>query len=165
MMIQDENNRHHSARSPTKTERIEMGSFCDYGCDSAHLSASNSASVSGETTSEYRGGSRAVAHGGFTPTRSINYQGVVMPEKSPKDILTYQLLHEGISGASIYQLELPEGAAILKITPAANGPVPTQRAQRELAFYQNLAADVPLSIPHIFGSYVDEEGVVLLMAY
>lgn len=80
-----------------------------------------------------------------------------------KDVPDYQMLQEGISGASIYRLLFPDGEAILKITLATSGSVPLRRAQRELAFYRDLAGNIPLRVPGVLAMHTDADGVALLM--
>jgi len=80
------------------------------------------------------------------------------------DLLNYQLLNDGISGAKLYQLQFPERKVLLKITTPDRGIVALSRARRELAFYRDLAAQIPLSGPQVMAMSDDADGVVLLMS-
>jgi thiamine kinase-like enzyme len=79
--------------------------------------------------------------------------------------IDYETLTTGVSGSYTYKLQFATGTAILKVTLARSEPYIWQRAQREFAFYQTLAASIPLRIPRLLSSYADQDfGVCLLFA-
>lgn len=80
------------------------------------------------------------------------------------DIQGYEKLQEGMSGASTYRIRFSDSEALLKIASAAQGAVALNRARRELAFYRDLAGDIPLLVPRVFAMYEAEDSVALLMA-
>lgn len=68
-----------------------------------------------------------------------------------------------MSGAFTYRVKLDLNEAILKVTPASSGRTALERAQRELAFYRDLADAVPLRVPCVWHSYSNQDGVALLL--
>lgn len=75
----------------------------------------------------------------------------------------YHPLQESMSGAFTYRVKLELNEVVLKVTPASSGRTAMERAQRELAFYRNLADAVPLRVPRVWHSYSDQDGVALLL--
>jgi len=80
-----------------------------------------------------------------------------------EDMGEIELLSEGASGAWSMRVSLPHGAAVLKIVTAAADTTLRQRAQREVAFYRELAAHLPVPTPHLLGAQADSTGNVLLL--
>src|SRR5690242_19388617 len=80
----------------------------------------------------------------------------------PGDIRAARVLQEGISGADTYRLTLAVGDAVLKVTAQSKGRLATERAARELAFYRELAAQLPLPTPRLLAWAADDAGSALL---
>lgn len=69
------------------------------------------------------------------------------------------------SGAGVYRARTAEGGEVyLKATPAQLGPRALAAARRELRFYRQLAASLPVRCPGLLGAVDDGQGVVLLLA-
>ncbi len=83
------------------------------------------------------------------------------------DSLTSILLVGGLSGSSVHQLEVAGEIMVLKITTPSEDGQPMARARREVWFYRDLAARVPILVPRVLGLDLDERGgaVILLAAY
>ena len=78
-----------------------------------------------------------------------------------------ELLSGGVSGASTYRVHgLPE-PCVLKVVAAESPAYIRARSRREICFYEELAAHIPLHTPHVLGSLVEPSGysALLLMAY
>ncbi|MFI6636505.1 aminoglycoside phosphotransferase family protein [Nonomuraea fuscirosea] len=70
------------------------------------------------------------------------------------------------SGAGLHSARTFEGrTAFLKVTPASLGVEALHGARRELRFYTELAATVPLRTPPLFDSLETEAGVAVLLAH
>ncbi len=68
-------------------------------------------------------------------------------EEDPEQMMNYEVLQGGVSGSHTYLVNLASKDVVLKATmPDAESYV-IQRAQRETAFYQHLANDIPLRVP------------------
>src|SRR5579859_4554881 len=77
-----------------------------------------------------------------------------------------RLLQAGISGASIYLVQIAGTEAILKLTRADQGAHASARGSHEVAFYRQLAARIPLAVPHVLASCSDATcSAVLLQRY
>jgi Ser/Thr protein kinase RdoA (MazF antagonist) len=69
------------------------------------------------------------------------------------------------SGARVHRARTLGGrAAYLKLTPAVLGPETLDAARRELRFYRQLAAEVPVQTPPLLDSFEVDLGVALLLA-
>jgi Ser/Thr protein kinase RdoA (MazF antagonist) len=69
------------------------------------------------------------------------------------------------SGAGVYRARMNgDRSAYLKITPAALGPGALDAARRELRFYLQLAAEVPVQTPPLLDALEIDPGVALLLA-
>ena len=72
---------------------------------------------------------------------------------------------ESRSGAGVHAVRTSTGAAAyLKLTPVALGSEALAAARRELCFYRQLAARVPVRTPRLLDASDDADGVVLLLA-
>lgn len=78
-----------------------------------------------------------------------------------------ELLSGGVSGASTYRVHGLSEPCILKVTEAESAKYVRARAYREIRFYNELAARVPLSTPRVLGSLLEESGyyALLIAAY
>jgi len=69
------------------------------------------------------------------------------------------------SGAGVHRARAPGGRAVyLKITPAILGPEALDAACRELRFYRQLAAEVPVRTPPLLDAFETDLGVAVLLA-
>ena len=78
-----------------------------------------------------------------------------------------ELLNGGVSGASTYRVRgLPE-PCVLKVIAADSAAYVRARGYREIRFYNDLAAHIPLHTPHVLASSIEESGsyALLLAAY
>lgn len=74
-------------------------------------------------------------------------------------------LADARSGAGVHRVRTPGGrAAYLKVTPAVLGPEALDAARRELRFYRQLAAEVPVLTPPLLDALEIDLGVALLLA-
>jgi len=82
-----------------------------------------------------------------------------------KQIIKYEVLQGGISGSYTYRVNLASEEVVLKVTmPNAESYV-IQRAQREAAFYRDLADHIPLNVPRLLSIYTnDVHGIYILLA-
>ena len=78
-----------------------------------------------------------------------------------------ELLSGGISGASTYRVHGLSQPCILKVVEAESAEYVHARAYREIHFYDQLAACVPLSTPRVFASLIEKSGycALLIAAY
>jgi Ser/Thr protein kinase RdoA (MazF antagonist) len=77
----------------------------------------------------------------------------------------YDILAGGISGSHTCRLHLETGPVVLKVTLANSEPYILHRARRELQFYQALADRIPLQVPRVLASAMDDTfGVCILLA-
>lgn len=76
----------------------------------------------------------------------------------------YRMLGRGVSGAATYRVTIDGTDAVLKLTSARSAPPVRERARREIAFYRELAASVPLRVPRVIGGQTDAAGCALLLA-
>ncbi len=74
------------------------------------------------------------------------------------DSLTSILLVGGLSGSSVHQLEVAGEIMVLKVTTPSEDGQPMARARREVWFYRDLAARVPILVPRVLGLDLDERG-------
>lgn len=81
----------------------------------------------------------------------------------PAQLQRCELLHGGVSGSFVYRLEGFPQPLVLKITLASTPPFVRGRAQREVAFYQSLAANLPLTVPQLHGASVAPDGGIALL--
>jgi hypothetical protein len=87
-------------------------------------------------------------------------------------VVGYQELTGGISGSHTYRVSLARDTVILKVTLAASEPGAAHshaqaydRARREVLFYRTLAQQIPLRLPDVLSSYLDDAfGCCLLLA-
>ncbi len=85
----------------------------------------------------------------------------------PDQLLGYNVLSGGASGASAYRLRFRPGDLVLKVTRPESPEYLLERARREILFYSHLASEVRVQIPSVIASRCDE-GVgacILLEAY
>jgi Ser/Thr protein kinase RdoA (MazF antagonist) len=78
-----------------------------------------------------------------------------------------ELLSGGVSGASTYRVHgLPE-PCVLKVTKAESSDEVRARGHREIHFYNEIAARIPLHTPRVLASLIEESGycTLLLEAY
>ena len=81
------------------------------------------------------------------------------------DSLTSRLLAGGLSGSSVHYLNLAGQAMVLKVTTPCADRHLMVRARREILFYQDLAALVPVRVPRVLGHDLHQtEGAVILLA-
>ena len=81
------------------------------------------------------------------------------------DSLISRLLAGGLSGSSVHHLDLAGQAMVLKVTTPSEDRQLMVRARREVLFYQDLAAMVPVLVPRVLGLDLNEtEGAVILLA-
>ncbi len=79
--------------------------------------------------------------------------------------LAVRLLAGGLSGSSVYQLDLAGEDVVLKVTPPSEVQGLMERARREAWFYRDLALRVPVMVPRVLGRDLNEtDGVVVLLA-
>lgn len=78
-------------------------------------------------------------------------------------LLDCTLLQGGSSGAGVYKLRFATREAVLKMAGAGNGEVVWQRAQREQAFYRELASQLPIVTPTVLAAFIDTEFSALLL--
>lgn len=88
---------------------------------------------------------------------------LIKMDRDPARILEYHVLQEGISGASTFLIRFSNEDAILKITLSDKGSGAFERAQRELAFYRDLAEHIPLYVPRLIALHNDPHTVALLL--
>lgn len=67
----------------------------------------------------------------------------------PNALLDYAVLPGGISGSHTYRLRFPHDDLILKLTAPDSAPFVVERAAREISFYRELAAWIPLCVPRV----------------
>ncbi|MBM3240081.1 aminoglycoside phosphotransferase family protein [Candidatus Poribacteria bacterium] len=85
--------------------------------------------------------------------------------KPEAEIIEYEVLQGGISGSYTYRINLASEQVVLKVTMSGAESYVFQRAQREAAFYQDLADRIPLSVPHVLSIHTDDvHGIYLLLA-
>ena len=76
------------------------------------------------------------------PHREILTQGLVALEIDPDQVLQYDVLRGGASGAYAYRLRCPSGDLVLKVTQRESPTYLLERARREMLFYHDLARSV-----------------------
>ena len=84
--------------------------------------------------------------------------------KPEAKMIKYEVLQGGISGSYTYRVNLASEEVVLKATMFDAESYVVQRAQREVAFYQNLADHIPLNVPRVLSIYTDDNGIYLLLA-
>jgi Ser/Thr protein kinase RdoA (MazF antagonist) len=85
-------------------------------------------------------------------------------EREPISLRGYAELQGGVSGAYTYRLELAMQDAVLKVVMPGSDPQVLACGRREVAFYRELAPQIPLGVPHVLGLYADSDSVALLLA-
>jgi Ser/Thr protein kinase RdoA (MazF antagonist) len=85
----------------------------------------------------------------------------------PDQLLGYDVLSGGASGAYAYRLRLPPGDLVLKVTRPESPGYLLERARREILFYRHLAPEVRVRVPSAIASRCDEDigACILLEAY
>ena len=82
-----------------------------------------------------------------------------------KQIIKYEVLQGGISGSYTYRVNLDSEEVVLKVTMPNAELYVVQRAQREAAFYRDLADHIPLNVPRLLSIYTnDVHGIYILLA-
>ncbi len=82
----------------------------------------------------------------------------------PDQLLGYDVLSGGASGASAYRLRFRPGDLVLKVTRPESPEYLLERARREILFYRHLASEVRVRVPSVIASRCDESvGVCLLL--
>lgn len=78
-----------------------------------------------------------------------------------------ELLSGGASGAATYRVHGLSEPCVLKVVAAESPAYLRARGRREVRFYRELAAHVPLQTPHVLGGLVEASGAcaLLLAAY
>ena len=78
-----------------------------------------------------------------------------------------ELLSGGVSGAATYRVHGLTEPCVLKIIAAESAAYVRARGYREIRFYNELAARIPLHTPRVLGSLIEESGfcALLLAAY
>ena len=78
-----------------------------------------------------------------------------------------ELLSGGVSGAATYRVHGLTEPCVLKIIAAESAAYVRARGYREIRFYNELAARIPLHTPRVLGSLTEESGfcALLLAAY
>lgn len=80
-------------------------------------------------------------------------------------VRAFEVLQGGISGSSTYRVQLEDRIVVLKATQATAPPYVIDRANREYAFYHELASQVPLRVPLLLAAHQDPNvGTDLLLA-
>lgn len=78
---------------------------------------------------------------------------------------TVRLLAGGLSGSSVFLLDLDGESAVLKLTLPGDCGQLMERAHREIRFYRELSSRVPLLVPRALGlDFNETEGATLLLA-
>ncbi|MEP6988138.1 MAG: phosphotransferase [Chloroflexota bacterium] len=80
-----------------------------------------------------------------------------------KKAVAIQKVQQGFSGASVYRIDFPDEKGFLKIATTTLNPVIVDRALREVNFYRDLAAKVPLLVPHMLATHEDTDTIALLI--
>lgn len=101
---------------------------------------------------------------GVTDERALIDERLRRILKRPVRVDAYWALGPGISGAAIYRVTVDGADAILKLTAARSAPYVRERSRREIAFYRELAASVPLRVPRVIGIHTGAVGTALLLA-
>jgi Ser/Thr protein kinase RdoA (MazF antagonist) len=79
--------------------------------------------------------------------------------------VTIRILAGGLSGSSVYHLDLAGEQAVLKLTLPGGDRRVMARARREALFYSELATRGPVSVPRVLGLDLNEKaGVAVLLA-
>ena len=74
-----------------------------------------------------------------------------------------ELLSGGASGASTYRVHGLTEPCVLKVIDAQSADEVRARSHREIRFYQELSARIPLRTPHVLASSIDESGACALL--
>jgi hypothetical protein len=69
-----------------------------------------------------------------------------------------ELLNGGVSGASTYQVRGLPAPCVLKVIAAESADYIRARGYREIRFYDELAARIPLLTPRVLASLLEESG-------
>jgi hypothetical protein len=78
-----------------------------------------------------------------------------------------EVLSGGVSGASTYRVHGSSESCVLKIIEAESADYVRARGHREIHFYDQLAARLPLHTPRVLASLIEESGycALLIAAY
>lgn len=78
-----------------------------------------------------------------------------------------ELLSGGVSGASTYRVHGLPKLCVLKVVATESAAHLRARGYREIRFYEELAAHIPLRTPHVLASLIEASGysALLLVAY
>lgn len=98
------------------------------------------------------------------PHRDILAHCLATLGTDPDQLLGYDVLAGGASGAYAYRLRFLAGDLLLKVTrPESHGYL-LERARREILFYRHLASDVRVQVPTAIASHCDDAtGACLLI--
>ena len=104
---------------------------------------------------------------GRIPHRDILTRCLATLGTDPDQLLEYDVLAGGVSGASVYRLRYSPGDLILKVTRPESRGYLLERARREILFYRHLASDVRVQVPRVIASRCDNTigACLLLEAY
>jgi aminoglycoside phosphotransferase (APT) family kinase protein len=80
----------------------------------------------------------------------------------PHGLMRVHVVGEGISGSEKFLLSFPGHDVFLKVAKRPHGTPGWSRAWREFAFYRDLANKVPLWLPYLLASRVDEDSILML---
>lgn len=98
------------------------------------------------------------------PHREIVARCLATLRTDPDQLLGYDVLAGGASGAYAYRLRFPSGDLILKVTRPEHHGYLLERARREILFYRHLASDVRVQVPRVIASRCDKaDGACLLL--
>jgi hypothetical protein len=93
-------------------------------------------------------------------------ESLAQMERNPEQILRYEVIGRGLSGAYVYRLHLAGEELILKITELQRERYVIERARREMAFYRELAPRIPLHVPGVVAMHEGSRSLsLLLVAY
>ncbi|MGH2559386.1 MAG: aminoglycoside phosphotransferase family protein [Thermomicrobiales bacterium] len=86
------------------------------------------------------------------PHRDILAQCLATLGTDADQLLGYDVLAGGASGAYAYRLRFPSGNLLLKVTRPESPRYLLERARREILFYRHLASDVWVQVPSVIAS-------------
>ncbi len=101
------------------------------------------------------------------PHRDILARCLAALGTDPDQLLGYDVLADGASGASTYRIRFSPGDLFLKVTRPESPRYLLERAHREIQFYPHLASDVRVQVPSVIASRCDTAigACLLLEAY
>lgn len=92
---------------------------------------------------------------------------LVALDTDPDQVLQYDVLRSGVSGAYVYRLRFLSRDLVLKVTLRESPTYVQERACREMLFYRNLAHSIQIQVPSVIAMRSDEAlgSSILLEAY